>query len=208
MRSSAGVCTPGGVPIPTTSTPAQPGYFTWSGSYPIVYPAFTLQVQRTYANIGWGAVNPGCGGCHDYPPRTSAPANAAGAGDSHSWLDDWGYENMHNWDMGYDPLHCRTCHYATVTGTATFTRDSMDVATWGPLSIANAGAHVNGVNTVQFDTTNLITQPTTADLSKASWDPATRSCAAVDCHIHETSVTWGAPYRWENSTECNRCHQN
>lgn len=198
--------TPDGVPIPTTSSSPEPGYFTWNGVYPIVYPPYTLDVERIYATVGWGDSGLGCDECHDYPPRTYDPTNVAGAGDSHSWIDQWGYENLHAWNHGSDPIQCRTCHYDTVTEAATYSRDGLGVTSWDPLSIADSTYHVNGSNTVRFDTTNSITNPP-ADLSTASWDDSSHTCSNVDCHFNETEVVWGQPYRYENSIECNRCHQ-
>jgi predicted CxxxxCH...CXXCH cytochrome family protein len=198
-HSGNGWTTPGGVPEPSSSG---------------VYPPYTVVATRSYRTIGWGDPNPGCAGCHDFPPRTFYPQNAAGAGDSHSFIDPRGYEDMHDWNMGYAPLQCRTCHRDTVTDAASAVRDSMDIVTWTWDSAGrpNAVSHADGQNTVRFDTVNpTVYDPTSSgpvsfDLSLAGYDPASHSCTNVGCHLAQTTVTWGSPYRWENSNECNSCH--
>jgi predicted CxxxxCH...CXXCH cytochrome family protein len=198
-HSGNGWTTPGGVPAPISKG---------------VYPPFTVTASRTYQTVGWGDANPGCAGCHAFPPRTTYPQNAAGAGDSHSFIDQWGYEDMHDYNMGFDPLQCRACHYDTVTDAATPVRNTMDIVTWTWTSAGrpNAVHHADGKNTVRFDTANPTVYdtysygPVTFDLSLASFDPASRTCTNVGCHLNQTSVTWGTPYRWENSIECDSCH--
>ncbi|HEY3359815.1 MAG TPA: hypothetical protein VGQ83_41580 [Polyangia bacterium] len=186
--------------------------FTFDGSYPIVYPSYTVTAGRVYGAPAWGGTVSTCDACHGYPPRTSAPGNVAGAGDSHSWIDADGYENLHNLNMSYDPLQCRTCHYATVTGAATFTRDAKDVTTWGAQAIADARYHANGVRDVRFDLADPVSYatsggPVTYDLGTAAWNPTAKTCTNVGCHQQETVATWGAPYRWANYPECDRCHR-
>jgi len=29
----------------------------------------------------------------------------------------------------------------------------------------------------------------------------------VACHLNQTRVTWGSPYRWFNNNECDLCHR-
>lgn len=41
----------------------------------------------------------------------------------------------------------------------------------------------------------------------ATYQPATRTCADVSCHLEQTRVTWGTPCRWKGQFECNVCHQ-
>ena len=36
--------------------------------------------------------------------------------------------------------------------------------------------------------------------------PERRLCANVECHLVQTSVTWGKPYRWGATSECDSCH--
>ena len=53
-----------------------------------------------------------------------------------------------------------------------------------------------------------VTVITTAfDLTAASYDAPTKSCVDVSCHLEQTAVSWGAPYRYGNWAECNSCHQ-
>ncbi|HEY3452944.1 MAG TPA: CxxxxCH/CxxCH domain-containing protein [Myxococcales bacterium] len=43
------------------------------------------------------------------------------------------------------------------------------------------------------------------NMANASYDPATRTCSSVACHLNETSVQWGvAPV---GNATCNNCHQ-
>ena len=69
------------------------------------------------------------------------------------------------------------------------------------LPIYDKAKHVNGSVDVAFDTVNNFTytstwsgQVTPVDLSLASFDPATKTCSSVGCHIEELMVTWGMPY--------------
>ncbi len=41
----------------------------------------------------------------------------------------------------------------------------------------------------------------------ASWDPKTKTCSDVSCHLEQTSVTWNKPYRPSSQAECYQCHQ-
>jgi predicted CxxxxCH...CXXCH cytochrome family protein len=60
-----------------------------------------------------------------------------------------------------------------------------------------------------FDTTNpVIYNTTTMSLNTATYDSGAKACTNVACHLQQTRVTWGAPYRVNNSTECNLCHGN
>ncbi|HEY3360094.1 MAG TPA: CxxxxCH/CxxCH domain-containing protein [Polyangia bacterium] len=209
--------TPGGVPEPAVD-------FAFNGTYPIAYPPYTVTAQRLYATIGWGDANPGCDGCHAVPLRTAAPQNAAGAGDSHSWIDGYGYENMHAWNMSSEPLQCRTCHATVVNQDLGWTRDGMGVSTWQwtapplaqPVRIADTRLHVDGRAAVAFDTASPVlysgsSGTISVDLSTGTWDGAAHTCSNVGCHVRdpraENPVKWGAPYRWWNSPECDRCHR-
>lgn len=178
-----------------------------------------IATQRIYKDATWGNTL-SCNGCHENPPQTSFVDNDGGAGDSHYWIDQYGYENLHIYNMGnFPPLGCRTCHYATVQE-----YDETQGVGWGvdptthrrfynDVPIYDKAKHVNGSKDVAFDTVNNFTYTsawsggsTPIDLSLASFDSATKTCSNVGCHIEETMVTWGMPYRWENSTECDRCH--
>jgi len=169
---------------------------------------------RVYKEVTWGSILLGCSSCHAYPPKTSSPDNDGGAGDSHYWVDGYGYQNLHIANLGFDPIPCRTCHYDTV----------QDWVGWGIdqntnrwyykiVAIYDKAKHVNGSADVAFDTVNNYTYNsdwsgniTPIDLTPASYDPGTKTCSAVECHKSEDAVTWGLPYRWFDNTECDRCH--
>jgi len=76
-----------------------------------------------------------------------------------------------------------------------------------PVPIDGYGFHVNGQGDVSFDSSPIMMVSNPFDLSSASYDPATQSCADVSCHFSDNPVVWGTPYRWGNSFECNVCHR-
>ena len=44
-------------------------------------------------------------------------------------------------------------------------------------------------------------------LASATYDPATKTCSSVACHLLQTEVVWGAPYLYsETDTACSKCH--
>jgi predicted CxxxxCH...CXXCH cytochrome family protein len=183
--------TPGGVPLSTDCSSYWPP---------------NLVITRKYVTHGWGD-SITCSGCHAFPPRTSYPANDGGAGDSHSWIDMYGYDNLHTFNMSFAPISCKYCHNDTVQQLNTYTRDNMDVTTLGAVPISNFSKHVNGTNDVAFDKQNPFVYNTSMSLSNASYDTATKTCSNVSCHLNQTSVKWGTPYRWyDYSYECDRCH--
>lgn len=180
-----------------------------------------IVTTRVYKDIAWDSgVTLGCDGCHDNPPQTSYVDNAGGSGDSHYWNDDWGYENLHVWNMGYDPLSCRTCHYATVQDPSPWQVDpATSLRVYNDVAIFNKARHVNGTADVVFDTVNGFSYVTSSYgtrtylLQDATYDPVTKTCSDVGCHgginglgKKEDKVMWGLPYRWWSSTECDRCH--
>jgi len=184
---------------------------------PTYDPTYTVMYSRVNKTTpAWGTNSDGhhstftvCTECHEFPLTTSFPSVQAGAGDSHQWVDDSGYGNLHAWNMGYDPISCRTCHYGTVTQANTWSYSSMDVAAYGAVPLASRRLHVNGSKDVMFDTTNpVIYNTTTMSLNTATYDSGAKACTNVACHLQQTRVTWGAPYRVNNSTECNLCHGN
>jgi predicted CxxxxCH...CXXCH cytochrome family protein len=179
------------------------------------YGPYTVTYGRNYrATPPWGTTGTltTCAECHEFPLTTSVPSVQAGVGDSHQWIDDYGYGNLHAYNMGFDPLSCRTCHYGTVTQANTWTIDSMDITTYNPVPLASRRLHVNGSNDVIFDTVNPVHYDTfssgtvTFNLSGAAYDPATKTCTNAACHREQTTVQWGAPYRWWDSKECSLCH--
>ncbi len=170
-----------------------------------------LVITRIYRSVTWGGPSLSCSGCHANPPRSLSPDNDGGTGNSHSWIDPYGYDNLHSYNMSFDPLSCRYCHNDTVSQFNTWTRDGMGVTTYGDVPIANYSKHVNGVNDVAFDRGTPFVYPTYLYgnvpmwLTNASYDSATKTCSNVSCHMQQTSVKWGLPYRWWYS-ECYACH--
>ncbi len=166
--------------------------------------------SRQYRNPVWGVDSLGCDGCHGYPILNQYPAVSAGAGDSHGWTDEYGYLNLHVWNMSFDPLQCNTCHYDTVRDNATWTRDSYSIV-FGDISVFNTSKHVNGTKDINFNPNPILYQTSFGDvyqdLSVAGFDSNTKTCSNVACHLYQTEVKWGTPYRWGNSSECNVCHQ-
>lgn len=152
-----------------------------------------------------------CTACHPFPLTTSSPAVEAAVGSGHQWVDEYGYGNLHAYNMSFDPLSCRTCHYGEITQANTWTRDGMDVTTYNPAPLASYITHANGQREVVFDTVNPIVYdtyggPVTYDLSTAAYLPTERTCTNVACHKLQTNVQWGTPYRWW-TMECDLCHR-
>jgi len=179
----------------------------------LTYDPYTVNHSRIYKiTPPWGTTGSftTCTECHEFPLTTSAAGGVqAGVGDSHQWIDDYGYGNLHAYNMGFDPISCSTCHYGTVTQANTWTRDvNSDVTTYNPVPLASRRFHVNGTPDVIFNTTDPVNYyPTAYGLSAATYDPATKTCSSVVCHQNQTKVTWGSPYRWWNGLECDQCHQ-
>jgi predicted CxxxxCH...CXXCH cytochrome family protein len=191
------------------------------------YPDFTVNVTRKYASPKWvgetyaGAAR--CGHCHAYPPRAAPPGNE-GAGQGHAWMDS-GFEDGHFYNMAAGwPIQCRRCHQQTVAGYLADSDWHYQQSDWTivfdqPMAIADFTTHVNGKKDVAFDLSPANCDQTSPDLQysglvtvpclkTATFDPATRRCSNVECHLAQTTVTWGAPYRADwGSVECNACHQ-
>jgi predicted CxxxxCH...CXXCH cytochrome family protein len=182
----------------------------------LTYDPYTVNNSRTYKTTpSWGTSGTftTCTECHQFPLTTYFPSVQAGVGDSHQWVDDYGYGNLHGWNMGFEPIGCRTCHYGTITQTNTSSRDTnSDVTTYNPVALASLRYHVNGVKDVIFDMTDPVIYatsdgPATLGLSAATYDQNTKTCSNVACHLNQTKVTWGTPYRWWNTAECDLCHR-
>ena len=187
---------------------------------PTYDPTYAVTYSRVYKTTpAWGTNSDGqhttftaCTECHEFPLTTSFPSVQAGEGDSHQWIDDKGYGNLHAYNemlrSAFGPISCRTCHYGTVTAANGWTRNSMDVTTYNAVPLASRRFHVNGSKDVVFDKTNPVIYSSTMSLNTATYDSGTRTCTNVACHLQQTRVTWGSPYRWSNQTECNLCHGN
>ncbi len=202
--------TDGPVPMPW---PEATGWDKYVDPLPRPLPDNILTV-RVYRDVRWeSGQRLTCNGCHDNPPTTAAPDNDGGAGDSHYWIDPYGYENLHVWNMGFAALSCRTCHYDTVRDSSTAPVDPLTGRRgYTDGALFDRAFHVNGRVDVAFDTVNGASYPASSgikfhDLNAATYDPATRTCSNVGCHLTETAVTWGLPYRWYDwGQECDRCH--
>jgi predicted CxxxxCH...CXXCH cytochrome family protein len=46
------------------------------------------------------------------------------------------------------------------------------------------------------------------DLSGAAWNPTTKTCSNVACHMADTQPVWGRPYEYftNGGATCYRCH--
>ena len=198
-HSGPAYATPNPVPRPGVD-------FTFAG-YPVTYPAFALDVSRSFRTVTWGAAGTGCSGCHGFPIQTSLPPVHAMAGQSHSYLDTAGAQSGHAWNHGDTPLSCRTCHHDTVTAANATTRVG-GVASYGPVPIVGWGEHVNGRPDVTFDLVDPISSGgRVQSLATASFSQTTSTCSSVSCHKSQSAVKNGTPYRYELSLECNVCHQ-
>jgi predicted CxxxxCH...CXXCH cytochrome family protein len=196
---SAPTFTAATVPTPTVD-------FAFTG-YPATYPAYTVTSGRAYQSVTWGSAALGCGACHGFPIRPSSTTDAAMVGQSHSWLDTAsGNEGGHGWNHGFSPLSCRTCHSQTVTQ-ANATSRAAGLSVYGAVPVANFALHVNGKADVVFDTVNALPYSTPRTLTGATYNATNKTCANVSCHLAQTQVTSGAPYRPGNAVECDVCHQ-
>jgi len=186
--------------------PAPGADFPFTG-YPTVYPPYTVDISRGYQTVDWGDTL-SCDGCHGFPPRTYYPDVEAGVGDSHSWIDDYGYDNLHAWNMAGTPVACAGCHYRTVEDQGVRGFDANFFALYEPVPIVGYDQHVDGAPDVGFTPELvLVRNPPGFDLAAATYDPATQTCSAIPCHLQQTEVQWGAPYRWWVTNECDACHQ-
>lgn len=169
-----------------------------------------VAITRQYRAMTWGGPSLTCSGCHGNPTQTAYPANNSGAGDSHAWIDSYGYGNLHTFNLGFAPVSCSYCHNETVKQTNSYSRNSMDVTILGDVPISNFSKHVNGRNNVAFDTQNSFVYAGSGgdvpmSLAGATYAPETKTCANVSCHMQETTVKWGTPYRVFYDS-CDRCH--
>ncbi len=190
-----------------TSGPVPPpngGYNQYNNP---TYDPYVVTESKVYTDIGWGDSGLDCNDCHSDIPRTAWPAVEAGVGNSHSWLNQAGYDNLHSRVHGFDPLFCRVCHYGTVTDPMTWTRDAMGVTTYDNVPIADRSNHVNGSKDVIFDPINEVQFNNSFSVAAITWDPVDNVCNNVACHLQQTSPQWGMPYRVSLTSECNQCHQ-
>jgi predicted CxxxxCH...CXXCH cytochrome family protein len=194
-------------PVPISQPLVAGGFPIMDSNYNLTYDPYTVTESTVYSTVNWEGPSFDCNGCHRNPPQTSWPEVQASVGNSHAAIDDWGYENLHAFNMGFDPLMCRTCHYNTVTETTTWTRIAGDITLYDDVPIANKSSHVNGIKDVDFDTVNTVTYRKTFSMSGVVYDPADKTCSSVPCHLNQPKPQWGKPYRWGwGSLECDQCH--
>ncbi len=187
--------------------PAAGTDFAFTG-YPLAFPSYALNLGRSYQTANWGGAALPCGGCHGFPIRTQAPGVQAMAGQSHSWLDASGNESGHGWNHGFSPVPCTTCHTQTVTAQNATSRAASGSSIYSPVPIAGFAFHVNGKPDVVFDTARTQPYLTPKSLAGASYSQATQTCSNVACHLDQTAVKHGTPFRSDTVTpECNVCHQ-
>ena len=234
-----------GDPLTYPANPIPPGYKLNSGRYimdetcsNLTYAPYTFNYQRVYKTTpAWGTtVSPAtCTECHEFPLTTYYPDVYASVGDSHRWVNEYGYNYGHANNMEYYPgIPCATCHNATAdhqpgsldnppTASPTYWTQVNGVWTqaYYPVPVKNRALHVNGAPDVSFDTANGYRYyypdwiNTQVNLSAATYDPATKTCSDVGCHYGaplgnlQKKVKWGSPYRgWEGPmTECDQCHR-
>ena len=176
------------------------------------YNPYTVTTTRVYQSTpSWnGGSITSCTACHAFPLTTSYPSVQAGVGNSHQWIDDYGYGNLHAWNMSFDPLVCRTCHYGEITQANTWTRLG-DVTSYNDVPLASRMGHANGQADVAFDTVdpvvyNASSGAVTYSLASAAYIPSEKACTNVACHKLQNYVQWGTPYRWWTN-ECDLCHR-
>lgn len=180
----------------------------------LTYDPYTVTETRVFQTTpAWdGGQITTCTACHEFPLTMSYPSVEAGVGNSHQWIDNYGYGDLHAFNMSFEPLSCRTCHYGEITEANTWVRSGMDVTTYDPVPIASRIVHANGARDVAFDTVNDATYATSGgdvkyELDGAGYDRAQKACTNVGCHILQTYVEWGRPYRYWYGGECDQCHR-
>jgi len=203
---------PVGGPLTSPPNPVPPGYTLWENYYimdptgsNLTYAPYDVYFERAYrTTTAW--TNPGastCAGCHAFPITTVYPQNQAGVGDSHAWLDIYGYQYGHAWNMTGEGVPCATCHFSSVYHRdrvpqsttppltppleATVTDPTGSFNTYYPVDVKNRSIHVNGRPEVAFDNGYLYYGSATnwqlRTLSSATYDPLTKTCGNVGCHF-------------------------
>lgn len=189
----------------------------------LTYDAYTVTTGRVYKTTpAWGTNSDSlhttfttCKECHEFPLTTWAANAPAGVGDSHQWVDPYGFNWRHAYNMGGGPIQCRVCHKTTITqnGTTYWTVvNGADIVGYNPVPLASRVKHVNGTPDVAIDTVNGSSRAYygTDNLTAVTYDSATKTCSNVSCHGAQTKVKWGAPNRMDEGIsggECDVCHR-
>jgi predicted CxxxxCH...CXXCH cytochrome family protein len=235
-----------GNPLTTADNPAYfpPNYKVNNGFImdetcsSLQYAPYTVNSGREYLTTpAWGTSGnfSVCSECHQFPMWSDYTTVQAGVGDSHYWINEYGYAYGHENNMEYFPgIGCATCHNGTANHrpgsvanpptaypTAWQNIDGVWLQVYYPVTLKSRVMHVNGNPDVSFDTLNgyRYYYPGYLDLplplTTALYDPATKTCSDVACHYgpplnyNQKEVKWGSPYRgWEGpSNECDQCHR-
>lgn len=237
---------PVGMPLTWPENPVPPGYkknLSNSGVYYIMdetcsnltFAPYTVYYQRVYTSTpAWGTTGSftTCTECHKFPLTTFYPSVDAAVGDSHQWVNSYGLNFLHAYNMGFGPLRCRTCHYGTVTEAGTVQsviENGASIVKYNPVPLSNRVAHVNGLADVAFDTVNTVRyyNPFLGydyqySLANAAYHASTKTCSNVACHYGPTHARtkwqlnpkWGGPFRdWGEGEPgkghmCDVCHRS
>ena len=206
----------------------------------LTYAPYTVNYQRVYTTTPtWGTSGTftTCTECHAFPLTTWYPDVEGMVGDSHQWVDDYGWNWGHAYNMdGWYGIPCATCHYGTadhVGGvppsypqaanppTYWTAANGTYIMAYNLVPLRSRALHVNGRPDVVFDTDNGYTYEWSGnhyDFQDATYDSATKTCSNVSCHYNPTGLDpkwqqkakWGNPYRpYSNypDYECDQCHR-
>jgi Geobacter CxxxxCH...CXXCH motif (GSu_C4xC__C2xCH) len=184
------------------------GYPILDGNGNLTYDPYVVTTFKVYTAMNWGDTGTTCNSCHRNPPQTMYPEVQAQVGNTHGHVDDWGYENGHNYNMSFEALGCRTCHYNTVTLPMTWTRIAGDITIFDDVAIDNKSVHVNGQIDVALDPINTVMYRSPVSTALTTYNPVDKTCSNLPgCHINQLTPEWGKPYRYGwGSLECDQCH--
>ncbi|MBT0665961.1 CxxxxCH/CxxCH domain-containing protein [Geobacter pelophilus] len=200
----------------------------------------SLVQTREYRSVTWnGSLPKNCTGCHANGPRTRSETNYGSTGNNHSWINNDYYEEGHfgKYYFTTDPISCTFCHNGTVTQLNNWSRPVIAdpysyyptasepyFTTMSSVPIANFSKHVNGKADVIFDKDKTFTvnfpggystppKTTFYKMSTSTYSAETKSCSNVACHLGQSTVKWGTPYKAYkyNIGEdygCRKCHDS
>jgi predicted CxxxxCH...CXXCH cytochrome family protein len=230
-----------GLPLTYPANPVPPGYMLNTSARRVTYimdetcsnltyDPFAVITARDYKiTPAWGTTGTftTCTECHAFPLTTYYPAVSAGAGDSHQWVNEIGYNYGHAYNMysNFYGIPCATCHYTSVdhrggvppvypltaNPPTQWVQDSNGnwIVAYYPVPVKDRSIHVNGASDVAFDIQNgyRYYAENWADiplsLASATYNAQTMTCTNVSCHFDgakrwQQNVRWGSPYRgWE-----------
>jgi len=181
---------------------------------------------KVYKDVTWGSSLPtNCTGCHENPVTSSSSDNFGMTGNSHRWLDAAGQNeigHVNKYWFRIEPISCSYCHNDTVKELNKWGRHPGVFTVMSGVPIASKSKHVNGIYDVAFDKSSTYSiyypglngngKTTFYQFSTASYEPTSKTCSNVSCHLGQPSVKWGYPYRpqvsWYRAdpTPCKKCH--